>query len=47
MSDGSWKEFDLVPEESEMRVCAPDYTSRLCVIGCELNEEKLAELFRL
>ncbi len=47
MSDGSWKEFDLVPEESETRTCQPDYTSRLCVIGCELKEDKLAELFRL
>ncbi len=47
MADGSWKEFDLVPEESETRACQPDYTSRLCVIGCELKEEKLAELFRL
>ena len=47
MADGSWKEFDLVPEESETRVCQPDYTSRLCVIGCDLKEDRLAELFRL
>ena len=47
MTDGTWKQFDLVPEESETRVCSPDYTGRLCVIGCELKEDKLAELFGL
>ena len=47
MTDGSWKQFDLVPEESEIRDSAADYTGRLCVIGCELKEEKLAELFGL
>ena len=47
MTDGSWKQFDLVPEESEIRSCEADYTGRLCVIGCELNEKKLAELFGL
>ena len=47
MTDGSWKQFDLVPEESETRASQPDYTGRLCVIGCELKEDKLAELFSL
>ena len=39
--------FDLVPEESETRTSHPDYTGRLCVIGCDLAEDKLAELFGL
>ena len=47
MADGGWKQFDLVPEESETRDSHPDYTGRLCVIGCELAENKLAELFGL
>ena len=47
MTDGSWKQFDLVPEESETRTSHPDYTGRLCVIGCDLAEDKLAELFGL
>ena len=47
MADGGWKQFDLVPEESETRDSHPDYTGRLCVIGCELAEDKLAELFGL
>ena len=47
MADGSWKQFDLVPEESETRDSHPDYAGRLCVIGCELAEDKLSELFSL
>ena len=44
---GSWLHFDYVPEEHEVRVGAADYTGRLCVIGANLNEDKLAELFGL
>jgi hypothetical protein len=36
-----------VPEEHEVRAGHPDYTGRLCVIGAELDEAKLAELFGL
>ena len=42
---GEWIYFDMVPEEHEVRNGAPEYTGRICVIGAELNEEKLAELF--
>lgn len=45
--DGSWIEFDFVPEEHEVRAGRPDYTGRLCVIGAELKEDKLARLFGL
>ena len=45
--DGTWIEFDYVPEEPEVRAGHPDYTGRLCVIGAELKEEKLSELFGL
>ena len=43
--DGTWIYFDMVPEETEIREGAPEYTGRLCVIGSKLNEEKLAQLF--
>ena len=46
-SDGVWVEFDYVPEEHDIRPGKPDYTGRLCVIGSELKEDKLAELFGL
>ena len=45
--NGQWLEFDYVPEESEIRDGHPDYTGRLCVIGAELDEPKLAALFGL
>ncbi len=44
-ADGEWIYFDMVPGEHEVRNGAPEYTGRICVIGAELNEEKLAELF--
>ena len=45
--DGSWLHFDYVPEEHEVRAGAADYTGRLCVIGAQLKESALAELFGL
>ena len=44
---GKWLHFDYVPEEHEVRYGAADYTGRLCVIGAQLDEEKLAKLFAL
>ncbi|MDM8236301.1 CobW family GTP-binding protein [[Ruminococcus] torques] len=46
-ADGEWIYFDMVPGEHEVRTGAPEYTGRICVIGAELAEEKLAELFGL
>ena len=45
--NSAWIEFDYVPEEHDVRAGRPDYTGRLCVIGAELKEDKLAELFGL
>ena len=44
-ADGQWMEFDMVPEEMEIRNCEPDYTGRICVIGTELKKEDLARVF--
>lgn len=46
-SDGEWIYFDMVPEEHEVRTGAPEYTGRICVIGAQLDEQKLKELFGL
>lgn len=46
-ADGGWIYFDMVPEEHEVRTGAPEYTGRICVIGAQLDEDKLAELFGL
>ena len=47
MEDGAWKQFDLVPEEYEVREGQADYTGRICVIGTDLKEEELTKLFHL
>lgn len=44
---GQWLHFDFVPQEQQVRRGAADYTGRLCVIGAELKEDKLAALFGL
>lgn len=47
MADGSWKQFDMVPGEHQMRQGQADYTGRVCVIGTDLKEEELAKLFHI
>ena len=44
---GEWFQFDYVPGEIDMRNGSADYTGRLCVIGADLNEKALMELFHL
>ena len=46
-TDGTWIYFDMVPEEADVRTGEPEYTGRLCVIGAQLKEDKLAQLFGL
>lgn len=43
--EGTWLHFDYTPGEWEIRHGSADYTGRLCVIGCHINEDKLRELF--
>ena len=45
--DGSWIYFDMVPGEYEIREGEPDYTGRIVVIGTEIHEHELEELFGL
>ena len=47
LSGGKWLHFDYVPEEQDVRYGSADYTGRLCVIGAQLKEDKLKELFSL
>ena len=44
-TDGRWIYFDMVPGEYELRDGQPDYTGRLCVIGTDIDDHKLMELF--
>lgn len=43
--DEGWMEFDMVPEEVQIRPCRPDYIGRICVIGTELYTEELKRIF--
>ena len=43
--NGSWIYFDMVPGEYELREGEPDYTGRLCVIGTDIDEHRLEQLF--
>lgn len=45
--EGEWFHFDLVPEETELRRGVADYTGRICVIGSNLNEDAIKELFHV
>ncbi len=45
--EGEWFHFDLVPEETEIRRGAADFTGRICVIGAELKQDKVKELFHI
>ena len=43
--EGTWVYFDYVPEEHDIRTGKPAVTGKFCVIGAELKEDKLEELF--
>ena len=45
--EGGWIYFDMVPGEYEIREGDPDYTGRIVVIGTEIHEHELEELFGL
>ena len=45
--EGSWIHFDYVPEEPDVREGSAGVTGRLCVIGCNLNEDALKALFKV
>ena len=43
--DGTWIYYDYVPEETNVRTGKPQVTGKICVIGSDLKEDKLKELF--
>ena len=44
-TDGGWIHFDYVPLEHNVRMGTAAITGKLCVIGSQLDEHKIAELF--
>ncbi len=45
--DGKWIHFDFVPGEANVRTGAADVTGKLCVIGAQVDKDKVKELFGL
>jgi hypothetical protein len=45
--DGRWIHFDYVPGEQNVRYGTASVTGRLCVIGAQLKEDAIAQLFGL
>lgn len=46
-SSGAWIHFDFVPEESSVRTGSAETIGKICIIGADLNEDALKELFRI
>jgi G3E family GTPase len=45
--ENAWLHFDYVPQEPDVREGSAAIIGRLCVIGCNLNEKKIQELFNI
>ena len=43
--DGSWIHFDYVPGENNVRLGSAAVTGKICVIGSELDQDDIAQLF--
>ena len=45
--DGTWVHFDYTPGEKDIRTGPANVAGRLCVIGANLKEDAVKELFGL
>lgn len=45
--DGSWIHFDYVPSEPDVRIGSAAATGMICVIGADIEESAIRELFEL
>lgn len=46
-ADGQWIHFDYVPGEPDVRNGSAEVTGRICVIGTDIDEGKIRQLFEL
>lgn len=46
-ADGQWIHFDYVPGEPDVRNGSAEVTGRICVIGTDIDEDKIRQLFQL
>ena len=45
--DGQWIHFDYVPGEPDVRNGSAEVTGRICVIGTDIDEGKIRQLFQV
>lgn len=45
--NGEWIHFDYVPGEPDVRTGSAEITGRLCVIGADIDREKILKLFEI
>ena len=45
-TDGTWVNFDLVPEQVEIREAGPENIGKFVVIGTDLQKDKIRALFQ-
>ena len=45
--DGEWIHFDYIPGEPEVRTGTAEATGMICVIGVDLEEDRIKALFGL
>ena len=45
--DGTWIHFDYVPGEPDVRIGSAGVTGRICVIGADIDREKIYAAFEL
>lgn len=45
--DGQWIHFDYVPGEPDVRNGSAEVTGRICVIGTDIDEDKIRQLFQV
>lgn len=45
--NGEWIHFDYVPGEPDVRTGSAEITGRLCIIGADIDREKLLKLFEI
>ena len=46
-ADGQWIHFDYVPGEPDVRNGSAEVTGRICVIGTDIDEDKIRQLFQV
>ena len=45
--DGKWIHFDYVPGEADVRTGGAEVTGRICIIGTDIDEDMIYQLFEI